>query len=127
MGDINAHIGLSLGFLFSLIGSSYATVKAAKFINMDFKRFIPIIMAGVLAIYGFIVILIGATKLEDIDSNRILSAGLVVGFSNMFSGFTMGAICDKAEMYSLGLFIAMVFSEAFALYGLIISLFILSD
>ena len=126
MSDINAHIGLILGFLFTMMGSSFATIRSVKYIDMTIKNFIPIIMAGILAIYGFIIILLCTQKLVDNESNRILSAGLITGICNLFSGLTMGYICDRSEFYNIGLFIALVFAESFALYGLVTSLVIIS-
>lgn len=126
MSEVNAHIGLILGFLFTVIGSSFATVKSVKYIDLAFKNFIPISMAGVLAIYGFIIEILCVSKLDDIDPNRIMSAALIVGCCNLFSGIAMGFICDKTEEYNVGLLFALIFAEAIALYGLIASLVIIS-
>jgi V-type H+-transporting ATPase proteolipid subunit len=128
MSDLNAHLGIFLGFLFGIMGSSFATIKASKFVtlSLDFKHSIPIIQAGVLAIYTIIITTMSAVKLDSIDPNKILSAGLVNGFACLFSGLAIGFICDKVKEYSRGLVIALIFAESLALYGLIISLVILA-
>ena len=125
--SINSHIGIIIGFFFTMLGSCYATIKSAKFIDLEFKKFIPIVMANILSIYNIIIIIvISVNKLGDVDPNIILSATTIMGIGNMFSGITMGNVCAMTNEYSIGLVIAIIFSESFAIFGLIIALLILS-
>lgn len=125
--DLNAYLGISLGFLFTVMGTSFASSRAAEFINTHISSYLPIMMAGVLAIYGTIISIVATLKMADGDANpnAIMAACLVSGFANLFSGLTMGKICPKAIEISSGLMIALVFAESIGLYGLIISLFII--
>jgi ATP synthase proteolipid subunit len=83
----------------SAYASSYSGVYAVR--SSDLKGFAPIVISGVLAIYGIIVSVILASKLGSLSANsssnimtqgegyRNLSAGLSVGFACLASGVGM--------------------------------------
>lgn len=98
MADPNLMTGLGAAFsiFFASIGASVASVPAGSFLlrsNCGFKSFAPIMIAGVLAIYGMImaVILVGkmntTESLNTQDGYRYFTAGLSVGFACLASGF----------------------------------------
>lgn len=74
----------------SALASSHAGIYAVR--GTSYKAFIPIIQAGVLAIYGIIVSILLVFKLENeamtaTDGYKNLSAGLAVGLSTCASGW----------------------------------------
>ena len=81
----------------SAYASSYSGVYAVR--SSDLKGFAPIVISGVLAIYGIIVSVILASKLGSLSASsnimtqgegyRNLSAGLSVGFACLASGIGM--------------------------------------
>ena len=92
-------------------------------------------MSGVLAIYGLIVSILVVFKIDEFPqitdpaSNALMAAGLISGFSNLFSGITMGFISDMASVgeneVNKGVILGLIFAESWGLYGLIISLIII--
>ena len=63
-----------------------------------FFAFAPIVIAGVLSIYGIIVAVIIAGKMEGMESTlayKCFSAGFSVGLSCLASGLAMGKFLDK--------------------------------
>merc|ERR1711934_1099460 len=67
-----AYMGIASALVFANLGASYGTAKAAVGISslavIDpgkiFQALIPIIMAGILGIYGVIIAVIAATKVR---------------------------------------------------------------
>merc|ERR1712072_927209 len=86
-----AYMGVASALVFANLGASYGTAKSGVGISslgvIDhtkiFKALIPIIMAGILGIYGIIVsvLLNGSIKPEMTDAAgyKILGAGLCCG------------------------------------------------
>ena len=106
-------------------------LKPAKII----KAIIPVIMAGILGIYGLIVAVILLQKIEDKPSYRYkngfahLSSGLCVGVSSLAAGYAIGIAGDAAaralgqqDRLFVGMMLILIFAEALGLYGLIVSL-----
>lgn len=134
MSSFNAYLGVALGVLFTMMGTTVSTIKAASLLETTPSSYIPIVMSGVLAIYGLIVSLMIVLKLGDHPgdnniSDALMAAGLVCGFSNLFSGIAMGYINDKVNTHSnginTGVILALVFAKSWGLYGLVISLVII--
>lgn len=126
--DFNAYLGISLGFLFTVMGTSFASVRTAELIDNSVSSYIPLAMAGVLAIYGTIVSILATLKMAnepDANGDAVMAACLVSGFANLFSGIAMARISPKTIEINKGLMIALVFIESIGLYGLVISLIIL--
>ena len=122
------------------MGAAYGTSKSAIGIaNLGmveptkiFKALIPIIMAGILGIYGLIVSVLitghvpGAGPQEGF---KLMFAGMCCGFSALASGLAIGVAGEaslKAYACCSDVFIAMVlimiFAEAIGLFGLIVSI-----
>jgi V-type H+-transporting ATPase proteolipid subunit len=112
------------------------------------KNIIPVIMAGILGIYGLIVAVIVGGKAQVLtplcddtntcyntytayDAYAHLSAGLACGLSGLASGMAIG-IAGDAGVRAVGqqpaLFVPniliMIFAEALGLYGLIVALLV---
>lgn len=87
--DLGAALAIFLTAAGSAIASSHAGVYAVR--GSDYKAFYPIIISGVLAIYGIIVAVLLVGKLNQgeisqVDGYRNLSAGLAVGLACCASG-----------------------------------------
>merc|ERR1711953_882250 len=97
------------------------------------KSVIPIIMAGIVAIYGVVVAILisqttkGATSIMEAFIN--LGAGLAVGLSGLSAGMAIGIVGDagvrgtaqQPKLY-VGMILILIFAEVLGLYGLITAL-----
>merc|ERR1712048_1530076 len=103
------------------------------------KSIIPVVMAGVLGIYGLITSVIINEKLNEPSKYSAymgfahLGAGLTVGMSSLAAGLAIGIVGDagvRANAQQTRLFVGMIliliFAEALGLYGLIIGLVVAS-
>ena len=127
------------------MGAAYGTAKSGVGIaamgvmrpELVMKSIIPVIMAGVLGIYGLIISVVsGAVTPADYTMYKgyaHLSAGLACGLSGLAAGMAIGIVGDagvRANAQQPRLFVAMIliliFVEALALYGLIVGIIISS-
>lgn len=140
-------MGIASALVFANLGAAYGTAKSGVGIaslgvidsSKIFKALIPIIMAGILSIYGLIVAVILVGKLKDNTLSgkqgyKLLGAGLACGLSALASGLAIGVAGDagvRAFAQSDGIFVGMIliliFAEAIGLYGLIIAILMSSD
>merc|ERR1712032_1653078 len=104
------------------------------------RSIIPVVMAGVLGIYGLItsVIINGTIQNQKNAYSAYLgyahfAAGLTVGFSALAAGTAIGIVGDsgvRANSQQSKLFVPMIliliFAEALGLYGLIVGLVVSS-
>lgn len=139
-------MGVAAGLVFSNLGASYGTAKAAVGISslgvIDsskiFKALIPIVMAGILGIYGIIVSVLLQSKAKGTDLTlgdgyKYLSAGLCCGLSSLAAGLAIGVAGDagvRAYAQTDGIFVGMIliliFAEAIGLYGMIVAIILLN-
>ncbi len=110
------------------------------------KNIIPVVMAGVLGIYGLIIAVIignavkpmatGAGSYSDYSAFTgfaHLGAGLCCGMSGLAAGIAIGIVGDagvrataqQPKMY-VGMVLILIFAEALGLYGLIVGLILAS-
>lgn len=135
-------MGVASALVFANLGSSYGTAKAGVGISslgvIDsskiFKALIPIIMAGILGIYGLIVsvLLQGKAKSETLtmaQGYQYLAAGLCCGLSSLASGLAIGVAGDagvrayaQTDAIFVGMVLIMIFAEAIGLYGMIVAI-----
>ncbi|KAK3099840.1 hypothetical protein FSP39_010556 [Pinctada imbricata] len=97
------------------------------------KSIIPVIMAGIIAIYGLVVAALIANSIDSeytlFKSFTHLGAGLSVGLSGLASGFAIGIVGDagvrgtaqQPRLY-VGMILILIFAEVLGLYGLIVAL-----
>ena len=107
--------------------------------SLVLKGALPVIMSGIFGIYGLIVavMLNGAipknvtetSTFTYADGYRLLASGLCVGFSSLAAGMAIGIVGDagvraygQQENLFVGMVLILIFAEALALYGLIVSL-----
>ena len=137
-------MGIASALVFANLGSSYGTAKAGVGIaslsvidsSKVLKAMIPVIMAGILGIYGVIVSVLLNGKAKEAkggDGYKYLGAGLCCGLSSLASGLAIGVAGDagvRAFAQSDGIFVGMIliliFAEAIGLYGMIVAIIIIS-
>ncbi|EED86821.1 v-type h-atpase subunit, partial [Thalassiosira pseudonana CCMP1335] len=147
------YMGVAAGAVLSNWGSAWGTWKAGvSLLNTGIrhpgsvmKNVIPIVMAGVIGIYGLIIAVILAGNIptptvgtrENVYSIYTgmahLCAGLCCGLSGLAAGGCIGIIGDYGvrsgsngdeNKLFVGMLIMLIFSEALALYGLIVALIV---
>jgi len=135
-----AYMGVAAALVFSNLGASYGTAKAGVGIaslgvidsNKILKAIIPVVMAGILGIYGIIVAVLMVQKCKDATGGagyKYLSAGLCCGLSSLASGLAIGVAGDagvrayaQTDAIYVGMILVLIFAEAIGLYGLIIAI-----
>lgn len=146
-------MGVTSALVFANIGAAYGTAKSGVGISsmgvmnpgLVMRNIIPVVMAGVLGIYGLIVavILTGAidppsgsgadnpTSFSSFSGYAFLSAGLCCGLSGLAAGMAIGVVGDagvravgQQEKLFVGMILILIFAEALGLYGLIVALII---
>ena len=107
------------------------------------KSIVPVVMAGVLGIYGLIIAVIIGNGVKPMALGKVaysqftgyahLAAGLACGLSGMAAGIAIGIVGDagvrasaqQAKLY-VGMVLILIFAEALGLYGLIVGLILTS-
>ena len=136
-------MGIASALVFANLGAAYGTGKSGVGIaslsviahERIFKALIPIIMAGILGIYGVIIAVIANNKIKEQDDMstkdgyRTLGAGLACGLSALASGLAIGVAGDagvrafaQTENIFVGMILILIFAEAIGLYGLIVAI-----
>ncbi|XP_007970736.2 V-type proton ATPase 16 kDa proteolipid subunit c-like [Chlorocebus sabaeus] len=141
-----AVIGASAAMVCSAPRAAYGTVKSGASITAVpvmrpewiMKSIIPVVMAGIIAIYGLVVAVLIASSLNDdislYRSSLQLSACLSVGPSGLAAGFAVG-IVGKASVRAtaqqprlfMGMILTLIFAEVLSLYGLIVALILSTE
>ena len=137
-----AWMGCASALVFANLGSAYGTAKAGVGVmsmgvmnpGMVIRNIVPVVMAGILGIYGLIVavILKGAipeTGLTAAKGYQYLASGLCCGLSGLGAGMAIGIVGDAAvravgqqDKLFVGMLLILIFAEALALYGLIVAI-----
>jgi len=136
-------MGATSGLVFACFGAAYGTAKSGVGISsmgvmrpeLVMRSIIPVVMAGVIGIYGLIIAVIIGTGIQndgtynDFRGFAHLGAGLSVGLSGLAAGMAIGIVGDagvrataqQSKLY-VGMILILIFAEALALYGLIVGL-----
>ena len=135
--------------MFANAGGAYGTAKASMGIanlgmvqpDKIFRALIPIIMAGILGIYGIIVSVLLGQKVKVLTDSaehmatgyRVLGAGLCCGLSALASGLAIGVAGDagvrayaQTDAIFVGMVLILIFAEAIGLYGMIVAIIVTS-
>ncbi|XP_065846349.1 V-type proton ATPase 16 kDa proteolipid subunit c-like [Oscarella lobularis] len=134
-------MGATAAIVFTCLGAAYGTAKSASGIaamsvmrpELIMKSILPVVMAGIIAIYGLVVaVLIGsnAKSSNSLYQNFMqLGAGLSVGLSGLGAGFAVGIAGDtgvrgtaQQPRLFVGMVLILIFAEVLGLYGLIVAL-----
>jgi V-type H+-transporting ATPase proteolipid subunit len=138
------YLGIAFALVLANIGAAYGTAKSGVGIcalgvmrpDIIIKSVIPVIMAGILGIYGLIVSVILVQKINGSNNNykpeqgyENLASGLCCGLSSLAAGFAIGVggeagvrALGQQDRIFVGMMLILIFAEALGLYGLIVSL-----
>ncbi|KAG0729158.1 V-type proton ATPase proteolipid subunit [Chionoecetes opilio] len=139
-------MGCASAIIFSSLGAAYGTAKSGVGIaamsvmrpELIMKCIIPVIMAGIIAIYGLVVAVLLAAKLDSAENGYTLymgfvhlGAGLSVGLSGLAAGFAIGIVGDagvrgtaQQPRLFVGMILILIFAEVLGLYGLIVAIYL---
>lgn len=134
-------MGASAAMIFCALGAAYGTAKSGTGIanmavlrpELIMKSVVPVVMAGIIAIYGLVVaVLISQNMTKDYTvekSLKHLGAGLAVGLSGLASGYAIGIVGDadvrgtaQQPRLFVGMILILIFAEVLGLYGFIVAL-----
>merc|ERR1711879_589322 len=95
--------------------------------DMIMRSIIPVVMAGVLGIYGLITAVIINGKMESAKYSAYS------GYAHLGAGLTVGIVGDAGVRANaqqprlfVGMILILIFAEALGLYGLIVGLVVAS-
>jgi len=134
-------LGCTSAIAFTCIGASYGTAKSGVGISamsvlrpdLMMKCVVPVVMAGIIAIYGLVVAVLISADLEvhmTLAQGFVqLGAGLSVGLAGLAAGFAIGIVGDagvrgtaQQPRLFVGMILILIFAEVLGLYGLIVAL-----
>ncbi|KAL1960449.1 hypothetical protein VTO42DRAFT_7748 [Malbranchea cinnamomea] len=134
-------LGCTSAIVFTCFGAAYGTAKAGVGVcstavlrpDLIVKNIVPIVMAGIIGIYGLVVSVLIANDLHQKLSLYTgfiqLGAGLAVGLAGLAAGFAIGIVGDAGVRGSaqqprlfVGMILILIFAEVLGLYGLIVAL-----
>jgi len=140
-------MGAAVALIFANLGAAYGTAKSGVGVSsmgvmkpdLVMKSIIPVVMAGVLGIYGLIIaVIIGSQISPPIAKGPVyssftgfahLAGGLACGLSGMAAGIAIGIVGDagvraaaQQQKLYVGMVLILIFAEALGLYGLIVGL-----
>lgn len=137
--------GIAFAMIFGCAGAAYGTAKSGIGIagvgtfrpDLIMKSLIPVVMAGIIAVYSLVIAVLIAGDLDPPPSQNYslyngflhLAAGLSVGLTGLAAGYAIGIVGDmgvRSYMLQSRIFVGMVliliFGEVLGLYGLIVAL-----
>jgi V-type H+-transporting ATPase proteolipid subunit len=145
-------MGAASAMVFSALGAAYGTAKSGTGIaamsvmrpELIMKSIIPVVMAGIIAIYGLVVAVLIAGSLSEPNKAGSptggysafkgflhLGAGLAVGLSGLAAGFAIGIVGDagvrgtaQQPRLFVGMILILIFAEVLGLYGLIVAIYL---
>merc|ERR1712005_1473 len=143
-------MGCAAALVFACLGAAYGTAKSGVGVanmgvlhsEMIMKSIIPIIMAGVLGIYGLIVAVLLGSGIDgkkpynyaSYSGYSALAAGLCCGMAGLSAGIAIGIVGDagvranaRQPKLFVGVILILIFAEALGLYGLIVALILSSN
>lgn len=137
-------MGCASALIFANLGSAYGTAKSGIGLahlgilhsERIMRGIVPVVMAGILGIYGLIVAVIinNNIKTDQFTYSAFsgfmhFGAGLAAGLSSLAAGLAIGIVGDtsvraygKQERIFVAMILMLIFAEALGLYGLIIAL-----
>lgn len=138
-------MGATSAMVFSAMGAAYGTAKSGTGIaamsvmrpELIMKSIIPVVMAGIIAIYGVVVAVLIAGQLDPAPKYTLfkgfvhLGAGLAVGLSGLAAGYAIGIVGDagvrgtaQQPRLFVGMILILIFAEVLGLYGLIVAIYL---
>ncbi|PPR02846.1 hypothetical protein CVT24_002324 [Panaeolus cyanescens] len=134
--------GVAAAMTLSTVGAAVGTAKSGIGIaglgtfrpDLIMKSLIPVVMSGIIAVYGLVVSVLIAGGLKPGNYSLFagfvhLGAGLACGFTGLAAGYAIGYVgdsCVRAYVNENKVYVTMVliliFAEVLGLYGLIVAL-----
>lgn len=135
-------LGAASALALSNIGAAFGTAKSGVAVAhlgiaqpaRAMRGIVPVVMAGILGIYGLIVAVIISNGIKQ-DGYMLfagfmhLGAGLAAGMASLAAGYAIGIVGDiccyayaKTEKIFVPMILMLIFAEALGLFGLIIAL-----
>uniref|UniRef100_F1L7V8 V-type proton ATPase proteolipid subunit n=1 Tax=Ascaris suum TaxID=6253 RepID=F1L7V8_ASCSU len=143
-GPFFGSLGVSAAMIFTAAGSAYGTCKSGTGISsmavarpdLVMKAIIPVVMAGIVAIYGLVVAVIISGRLSPGGEEYTISTGfsqfaggLVCGLCGLGAGYAIGIAGDagvralsQQPRFFVGMILILIFAEVLGLYGMIVAL-----
>ncbi|KAH7714967.1 CBN-VHA-2 protein [Aphelenchoides avenae] len=128
----------------TVFGAAYGTAKSAVGIcsmgvmrpELIMKSVIPVIMAGIIGIYGLVVAMVLKNKVRKASDGYTLydgfshmAAGMTCGLCGLGAGYAIGVVGDagvrgtaQQPRLFVGMILILIFSEVLGLYGMIVAL-----
>lgn len=140
-------MGAASSIIFSSLGAAYGTAKSGSGIaamavmrpELVNQSIIPVVMAGIVAIYGLVVSAVISNGIKSPPEYKLytgflhLGAGLAVGLSGLAAGFAIGVVGDagvrgiaQQPRLFVGMILILIFAEVLGLYGFIVALILTS-
>ncbi|KAI6241715.1 V-type proton ATPase proteolipid subunit [Aphelenchoides fujianensis] len=138
------YMGAASAQIFTVFGAAYGTAKSAVGIcsmgvmrpELIMKSVIPVIMAGIIGIYGLVVAMVLKGKVNSASNGYTLAqgfahlaAGLTCGLCGLGAGYAIGIVGDagvrgtaQQPRLFVGMILILIFSEVLGLYGMIVAL-----
>jgi len=138
------YMGAAAAQIFTVLGAAYGTAKSAVGISsmgvmrpeLIMKSVIPVIMAGIIGIYGLVVAMVLKGKVSAASAGYTLdkgfahlAAGLTCGLCGLGAGYAIGIVGDagvrgtaQQPRLFVGMILILIFSEVLGLYGMIVAL-----
>ncbi|KAH8240112.1 hypothetical protein KR032_011265, partial [Drosophila birchii] len=137
-------IGAALAIILTTAGAAYGTARSGVGIatmavsrpDMIMKSIIPVVMSGIIAIYGLVIsVLIAGSMNNEIYTLETAYAhfgcGLSVGLPGIAAGIAIGLAgdagvrsCASQPRLYVGMILILIFAEVLALYGLIVAIYL---
>ena len=136
-----SYLGIGCALAFSSIGSAFGTFKSAQGLfavcsvhpDQIYRGLMPIIMAGIVGIYGLVAAIIVAPGMDFpyplFKGYANLAGGLSVGLCGLSSGMCIGVAGDVAcramseqPRLIMGAMLILIFGEVLGLYGFIVAI-----
>ena len=134
--------GCAFALTLANCGTAFGTAKSGMGIasmavtrpHLAFKSLVPIIMAGILSIYGLIISVLLSQKVKIGDYTpyqafKQMGAGLCCGISCIASGYAIGVVGESGvrfyginEDIFVAIILIMIFAEVIGLYGMIVAI-----
>jgi V-type H+-transporting ATPase proteolipid subunit len=140
---VEANYRCAAALILSSAGAAIGTAKSGIGIagigtfapELIMKSLIPVVMSGILAVYGLVVSVLIAGSLSPTEPYSLfngfmhLASGLCVGFAAMAAGYAIGIVGDEGvrqlmnqSRLFVGIVLILIFAEVLGLYGMIIAL-----
>ena len=141
-GVLFGMLGAAAALALSNVGAAYGTAKSGVAVahlgiaqpSRVMRGIVPVVMAGILGIYGLIVAVIISNGIKTEGYAMFtgflhLGAGVAAGMASLAAGYAIGVVGDiccyayiKTEKIFVPMILMLIFAEALGLYGLIIAL-----